>query len=283
MERTLYVSDLDGTLLNDDEIVSNTSVEIISSLIDRGILFTYATARAYSSAKKATEPLCFQLPVATYNGAIIVDPVSGDILEYSTINKSSIFQQIDQLLEFSICPLVYSLNNGKESVSWKKTQGNECNGIIDFIGSRNSDIIFHQSYSATELLSGELFYIATVGNLETVNKCKSIFEHISDLSYCVQEDAYKNGLFWFEAFSVDATKDKSIKKLKRYAKADRVISFGDNINDIAMLQASDYSIAVGNAFPELIKIADFVTGTNKQDGVAQWLLKNANVPKIYKS
>lgn len=69
----------------------------------------------------------------------------------------------------------------------------------------------------------------------------------------------------------NATKAEAILKLKELWGCDKVISFGDAINDIPMFQVSDECYAVANAVLELKKIATGVIGSNDEDGVSQWL------------
>ena len=65
---TLYVSDLDGTLLNSDVKISENSKNIINSLIEKGMKFTVATARSLVSASDKIEGLNLKLPVVVYKG-----------------------------------------------------------------------------------------------------------------------------------------------------------------------------------------------------------------------
>ncbi|MBD5159833.1 MAG: HAD hydrolase family protein [Ruminococcus sp.] len=76
---TLYVSDLDGTLLKSDETISEYTNEIINSLTEKGMIFSYATARSFVTAKKVTKGLNAKIPVIVYNGAFVIDSRKGDI------------------------------------------------------------------------------------------------------------------------------------------------------------------------------------------------------------
>ena len=73
MGKKLYLTDLDGTLLNRESTVSCRSRDIINSLINSGTMFTYATARSYNSAKIVTDGLSVKLPIIVFNGAFIYD------------------------------------------------------------------------------------------------------------------------------------------------------------------------------------------------------------------
>ena len=80
MEKTLFVTDLDGTLLNGKQRINPQSIEIINSLIEKGLLFTYATARSLASASIVTEGLNVRVPVVTFNGTFICEASTGKIL-----------------------------------------------------------------------------------------------------------------------------------------------------------------------------------------------------------
>ena len=71
--KTLYISDLDGTLLNSKASLSDDTRETINRLVEQGMFFTYATARSAISSKNVTEGLNLKLPIIIYNGTFIMD------------------------------------------------------------------------------------------------------------------------------------------------------------------------------------------------------------------
>ena len=78
--KTLYISDLDGTLLNSKASLSDDTRETINRLVEQGMFFTYATARSAISSKNVTEGLNLKLPIIIYNGTFIMDTQSGEYL-----------------------------------------------------------------------------------------------------------------------------------------------------------------------------------------------------------
>ena len=88
--KTLYVSDLDGTLLNSQQQTSTYTNQIIEKLVDQGMLFSYATARSYYSAKPATKGLSAKIPLILYNGAFIIDNQSQEILVSNFFSKEEV-------------------------------------------------------------------------------------------------------------------------------------------------------------------------------------------------
>ena len=78
--KTLYVSDLDGTLLHSDEKTSDFTNQAINQLGEKGMLFCYATARSYQTSHKVTAGLNAKIPLIIYNGTMVVDNVDGTFL-----------------------------------------------------------------------------------------------------------------------------------------------------------------------------------------------------------
>ena len=78
--KTLYVSDLDGTLLRKNETISSYTIKTINTLTSSGLLFSYATARSLNTSKKVTEGLNTHFPLIIYNGAFVKDNVTEEIL-----------------------------------------------------------------------------------------------------------------------------------------------------------------------------------------------------------
>lgn len=84
-------------------------------------------------------------------------------------------------------------------------------------------------------------------------------------------DIYGPEIGIVEAFASDATKANAVRTLKARVGADRVVCFGDNINDLPMMQVADLAVAVENALPEVKDAADIVIGPNTDDSVAKFI------------
>lgn len=93
---TLYVSDLDGTLLDNTPKTSDYTNLTIDRLNDEGIIFSYATARSYTTAKKVTKGLNIKHPLVVHNGVFIVNP-DGKILTKNTFSQTDSHKLIQNL------------------------------------------------------------------------------------------------------------------------------------------------------------------------------------------
>ena len=272
MEKILYVTDLDGTLLNRNGRLNPKSVEIINDLVNRGMMFTYATARSLSSASVVTEGLSANIPVIAYNGAFIFQAATGEILSQERFSEKEMYDVKLVLDEYYISPLVYSFINGVEKVSWILGEENE--GIRRYLDTRKGDRRLHPVENKAELYQGDMFYFTCIGEKEELQPVYEVFSKDERYHCTIQQEIYRPE-FWCEIMPANATKANAIKKLKKIQDCDRIISFGDAINDIPMFEIADEAYAVENAVEELKALATGIIGSNENDGVAKWLEEHA--------
>lgn len=270
MVRTLYVSDLDGTLLNRQDRINPKSIRIINDLVEKGMIFTYATARSLSSASVVTQGLSIDIPVIVYNGAFIIHPATGEILSKESFQAEEMRLAEEVLDRFGVCPLVYSFVDGAEKVSWIESRENE--GIRRYLDSRKGDRRLRPVSSKEELYRGDMFYFTCIGEKEEMRPVYDRFAEDKRFRCTFQQELYRPE-YWCEIMPAKATKAQAIQKLKKMQGCGKVVSFGDAVNDIPMFEISDECYAVENAVDELKAIADGVIGGNEDNGVAEWLLQ----------
>ena len=264
----LYVSDLDGTLLRSDQVTSDYTNQVINTLVDKGMLFSYATARSLITAKKVTMGIQAKIPLIVYNGAFVIDNVTEDIL-IANYFDDTVFTLLDDLFNNNIYPIVYSYIKGSEKFSFVPELCTK--GMNKFIESRNGDVRTNAVSSPAELKLGNVFYITCIDDSE---KLKPLYNKYKDTYHCVfQTDIYTKDK-WLEIMPIEASKSNAIKQLQTMLGCEKLIAFGDGINDIDMFQIADESYAVANAHEELKKHATAVISSNDEDGVAKWLEGN---------
>lgn len=262
---TLYVSDLDGTLLRSNETISEYTSHVINSLTKQGMVFSYATARSLVTARKVTKGIDADIPVIVYNGAFVMDNATGNILIANYFDES-VLSVLDVLFENGVYPIVYAYINGKERFSFVPERCSA--GMKTFLESRSGDIRTNAAASIEELKSGDIFYITCIDEPE---KLAPLYERFKSTFHCVyQRDIYTNEQ-WLEIMPLAASKSHAIKQLQKLLKCGRVVAFGDGKNDIDMFELADESYAVQNAQEELKRHATAVIASNDDDGVAHWL------------
>lgn len=266
--KTLYVTDLDGTLLNTNNKLSEYTIKTLNSLIENGMCFSYATARSLSSANVVTKGLTANIPVIIYNGTFIVNAYTGEklfSLFFNNYEKNIVKTFLDKN---SIYPLVYGYINGDEKVSWIKSKEND--GIKNYSNSRIGDKRLRPIETNEQLYAGELFYFTCIGEKEKLQDVYEYFKDTNEFTCTFQKELYREE-YWCEIMPKKATKGNAIQILKEKSGCVKIITFGDAINDIPMFKISDESYAVENAVDELKKHATGIISSNEKDGVAHWL------------
>ncbi|MDR2898336.1 MAG: HAD family hydrolase [Spirochaetaceae bacterium] len=266
--KTLYVTDLDGTLLNSKNELSDYTVKTLNELIDRGMCFSYATARSLSSASIVTKGLTKNIPVIVYNGTSIINPNTKEKLFSLSFSEPQKCRIIETLNGYSVNPLIYGFIDGEEKVSWLR--GTENAGMTTYIHSRQGDPRLRPVESLEELYRGDLFYVTCIGEQDELQSLYQYFSQMSEYTCTFQQELYRTE-YWFEMMPEKATKGNAILVLKEKLGCEKIVSFGDAINDIPMFHISDESYAVENAVDALKQYATGIIPSNDRDGVAHWL------------
>lgn len=265
---TLYVTDLDGTLLNSNDRISQYSIQTINGLVAKGMQFTYATARSLVSASVVAEGLSTTIPVIAYNGALIINPDTGEVISSLSFTKEEADYVSGVLRKNGANPLVYAYVDGVERVSY--VTGRENEGIRRYLEVRKGDRRFRPLADETCLYQGDMFYFTCIAEREELLPLYEIFREDGRYRCTLQQELYRPE-FFLEIMPQKASKAEAIKRLKEIWNCDRVVSFGDAVNDIPMFEISDECYAVANAVPELKACATGVIASNDEDGVAKWL------------
>ena len=266
--KTLYVSDLDGTLLQSDETLSDYTIRTINELVKQGVLFSYATARSLNTSRKVTQGIQVQIPAIVYNGVMVRDYMTGEIL-VSEFFEQDILDLLKDLFQHDIYPIVYAFIDGQERFSYIKTHSSS--PMLEFIETRQGDPRHREVKTVLELCQGDIFYITCIDSRE---KLEPFYKRYQNKHHCLyQEDIYTHEQ-WLEFLPLKASKSHAIELLKEKLNCDKVVVFGDGRNDMDMFKMADESYAVENAIDELKSLATGVIGHHNDDAVAKWLKEN---------
>jgi 5-amino-6-(5-phospho-D-ribitylamino)uracil phosphatase len=275
--RTLLVSDLDGTLLMPDASLSETSIRVVNEYVAAGGLFTYATARSFTSASRVTAPLHLRLPVITYGGAIIVDPRTGQAREARML-PSGVVEEVLRLTAGSplVQPIVFVMHQGRDRVCWLTDHITP--GVADFLRTRSGDPRLLPLTTWSNIDLSAVFYISLIATRPTLYDFRDRLTGADNGCHQVlMEDTCAAGQWWLELTSSTGTKAAALAALKSELRADTVVCFGDRDNDLPMFAIADTALAVANAAPDVRAAATQVIGANTADGVARWITENARL------
>lgn len=272
--KTLFVSDLDGTLLQPDTRVSDESADLLNRAIERGALFSVATARTPSTVSYLLRDIHTSLPFIVMTGAAMWDATTrrySDVVNISPDTASKVLaelrrhrlpaflytlrgEMIDIYHTGPLSPLEITFMSERDSSPFKRFLIPE-DGESD-IHEPLSDVILFYMMQPSELVE------ATYNDVRLIEGCNPIFYH----------DIFGPETGIMEIFSDRASKANAMLLLKQRTGADRTVAFGDNLNDLPMMRAADVAVAVENAVPEVKAAADIVIGPNTSDSVARFIL-----------
>lgn len=264
-KKTLYVSDLDGTLLRSGQFTSDYTNRVINSLTEKGIKFSYATARSLVTAKKVTKGLHARIPLIVYNGAFVMDNETEEILIANYFDES-VREVFEDLLYHEVYPIVYSYIDGTEKFSFLPDKCSK--GAREFLETRKGDRRSNPVSTSEQLISGNCFYITCIDDPQ---KLEPLYEKYKDSYHAVYQKDIYSGEQWLEIMPQEASKSNAALQLKKLLQCERMTVFGDGRNDIDLFEAADECYAVENAVDELKAAATGVIGSNDEDAVAEWL------------
>ena len=181
---------------------------------------------------------------------------------------------LDDLTKAGVYPIVYAFVEDIEKFSY--VQALNTKEQQEFLDTRKNDVRDNPVEQASDLYKGEIFYLTCIGDYE---KLAPFYEKYKDIYHCVfQEDIYLHSQ-WLEIMPKDASKANAIRQLKEFLGCERVVAFGDGINDVDMFLLADEAYAVENACDELKAYATGVIGSNNEDAVAKFLLNRLSGEK----
>ncbi|MDE6780431.1 MAG: Cof-type HAD-IIB family hydrolase [Ruminococcus sp.] len=272
MRKRLYISDLDGTLLNNSAGLSEFTIKTVNALIEKGMYFTFATARSVYSAKPLTSALNISVPYVLMNGVSIYNPENNIYIKNNYIQPEISYEIIRAFNENNLKCFMYKICDNVLTAYFTEITSQV---MQSFAESRknNYNKPFVQCRDFSDVADDKTVYFTVTGEYEKILPVKNIIRTIKGVNYAFYQDTYTKKYF-LEIFSESASKANGIKYLRNKYSFDEVVCFGDNFNDMAMFGEADTKIAVRNAVPELKETADFITAENDRDGVAKWLSEN---------
>lgn len=273
---TLFVSDMDGTLLDAQATLSPLSMELLNRAIAAGTMFTVATARTPATVDVIMRGVDMRLPAIVMTGAAWwhFDSQSYSHVKYmGADNAAAVLAAFDR---HGVVPFVYTLDTRKrpEKLSVYFSESTPSATDSSFIEQRRhlplKTFYIGETVSYDRLPYTVLFFAS--GMRDALRSVAEDISRATDCSVSVYDDIYNPGVGLIEVFGAGVSKANALTELKRELGCDRLVVFGDNLNDLSMFAVADVSVAVGNALADVRKAADIVIGDNTSDAVPRYLL-----------
>lgn len=264
--KTLYLSDLDGTLLTVNQNLSPYAAKTLRRLIREGLPFSYATARSRITASIVTRGICPKLPAVYHNGIFLTQPATGRVVRFWGFTQEEQKQLLDTLLSTGTCPIVYALVEGKERFFWLESAAGE--NLSAFLATRPHDPRRTPLSNPEGYYQGSAYYFTCI---EDQAPLLPLYHALRDRFYCIYGNDLYSGKPWLEILPKAASKATAALALKQWLGAEELVCFGDGINDLPLFEIAHRCYAVENACPELKEKATGILPSNREDGVVRFL------------
>jgi Cof subfamily protein (haloacid dehalogenase superfamily) len=272
----LFVSDLDGTLLNDDTGLEPASLDKLNNMIAAGLHFTVATARAYPSIRAILHGLDLRLPVIEQNGAIVRDFSTGHVIKASVMSPEDALQVCRIFNIHDAHPLISVLDDDENIVFHGKIEGSDMEWAISTASDEKSSrrMVAYKHCTMALTLPVLLFrYLGCEAQIKAI--AHDLLASLPNISVAFFHNFYTEG--WeINISSIEAQKGRALKSLRAYGvEGKKIVVFGDSHNDLDMFDYADEAYAVANATVELKQKATGVIGSNMENAVVNYIEKHA--------
>ena len=271
--RTLYVSDMDGTLLGDDSQLSCGTIDTLNRIIgELGGLFTVATARTPATVVPLMQEVHATLPFIVIGGSAMWNPVTSSYEHTHGIDDLTVNAVADVFDRHGARPFIYRRHGS--NMLHAHHYGPMSQQEERFVAMRQQLPLkrFFLDDAGYRHSQDEALLIFAMNKYAVLKEiAEDLRQGVATCSVMLYHDIFDESEGYLEIFTAGTSKAGAIRKLAQEVGATRMVVFGDNRNDIAMMQAADHSVAVGNAFPEVRAAASEVIGPNTADSVARWI------------
>ncbi|MFJ7725943.1 Cof-type HAD-IIB family hydrolase [Neobacillus sp. NPDC097160] len=279
----IIASDMDGTLLNSVQQISEENKEAILKAQAQGVEFVVATGRSYQEATYVLGEAGLKCPIICVNGAEVRSK-EGEILSATPITKHMAREVAAKLKELDIYFEVYT-DQGACTVDADKA----ISTLVDIILSANPEADRDEvTYAAGARLRDGLVQVIEDYEILFADENVQIYKMLVFSFDAEKLAAAGHALAAFEGLAVSASGHENLEitnkqaqkgiALEAFAKEKGIdiaetMAIGDNYNDVSMFERAGRSVAMGNANYEIQALCDVITDTNNKHGVAKAILE----------
>ncbi len=276
----LIASDMDGTLIGTNRKISKENIAAIKMAQEKGIVFAIATGRAYEDVKPFLDECGLTCECVVLNGGEYRD-IAGEIVAGIYIDKSIAVQILNIMANYDAAAEIYTDDGYYTTNTKEKTLKGMIERVKAFYPALiDSDEIYQHAIThphfakmkyitnLQEFLKSDINigkFVSFAGSIDEINVLKQALNKLSGLA--ISSSFPMN----IEVNDVNATKGRILAKVaeKIGIRKEEVAVLGDSSNDYSMFVEFPNSFAMGNAIPEIKKVAKYITASNAEHGVAK--------------
>ncbi len=262
----LLALDVDGTLLTSRATISPATRAALGRARARGMLVTLATGRRLATVQAQVDDLGIALPLILQGGAQIVDPRSGEALYSNPLPPAQVSAAVRIAVEEGVQPILYEDRVLEQRLLLGPPE-RDSPPMGPYVAAR-PELVRRLSYEQL-IATGAALQLAVIDALPAARRVAARLR----LAHCrTLVSAYSAGLdaYFLEVFHETCSKGEALRHLASYLDIPlaQVVAVGDNYNDEEMLRVAGLGVAMANAEPEILAIADKVVPSNDEDGIA---------------
>jgi Cof subfamily protein (haloacid dehalogenase superfamily) len=261
----LIACDVDGTLFDENETITPRTRDAVRAAVAAGAKFVVATGRPPRWIRPIVDELGFAPMAVCANGAVVYDPATDRVVSARTL-------PVDTLAE--LVELVTRVIPGAGLAVERIGRSAHDTATPQFVSSPGYEHAWlnpdNTEVSIEDLLSAPAIkLLIRQAGARSADMAAELAKHVGvggDITYSTN-----NGLV--EIVPVGISKATGIEEIAKPLEivSDQVVAFGDMPNDLPMLRWAGHGVAMGNAHPEVLAVADEVTAANSDDGVGRVL------------
>ncbi len=277
MPKTLYISDLDGTLLNSKKELSPLTRKALNRFISEGICFSVATARTAASTSKILSGIDFGLPSVLMNGAVIYDFGREEYIKIETICEKNVQIISDMINQYGISGFMYAVRDGVLVTYYENLKTKPMKDFYDERVKRYYKTFERVDSFMHKAVENNVVYFTMIDEYDTLLGTCNDLKNVDGIDSTLYRDIYAEDLWYLEVYSKNASKYNAVNFLREHYGFDRIVGYGDNHNDIPLLKACDEFFAVSNAVDELKALSTAVIESNLTDGVIKHMMERESI------
>ncbi len=252
----LVISDVDGTLVTKDKVLTDGARRAVQRLHDADIGFTITSSRPPAGMRFLIEPLGITLPVGPFNGSTIVD-AQLKLVEQHLIPEVAARRSLEVLDEFGVDAWLFTndkwyihRDDGKYVPHEKRTIQFDPTLVADF----------------APFVAQACKIVGASPDAALLERCESAMQK----ALGAQASAVRSQSYYLDVTPPGQDKGTFLEAMSKRLgiSTDAIATFGDMQNDLAMFRKSGVSVAMGNATDPVKKQATHVTASNEEEGFA---------------
>lgn len=268
MKQHLIVLDLDGTLLTDQKVISEKTEMVLAKAMEKGHQVMIATGRPYRSSEPYYRQLGLKTPIVNFNGAFVHHPTDNSWGRFHTpIGLNTVHEVVESMHAYNFHNIVAE--------------------VLDdvYVHHHDEKLLDIFNFGDPTITTGDLRNYLKVDPTSMLihapfEKVDLIHEHLNEV-HAEVIDHRRWGAPWHVIEIVKSGLSKAVG-LDQVSKSlgiprENIIAFGDEDNDLEMIDFAGVGVAMGNAIDPLKNIANEITLSNNEDGIAELLIDRLNL------